>query len=204
MLNHEAGDDGGMSVDREIEAMGAIATALSSLDDEGMRARVLRWAVDRFGVSVSVPKGPGMDGPKPDENKEDGHRKVGGGSSSERAYDHFVDLFDAVDPKTDVDKALTAAYWLQVVSKQASWQARAVNNLLKDTGHGLANVTTALNTAQQHRPALVRQMSKSSKAQQAWKTYKLTTSGVAHIRGKLGLTGTVPPDLRDNGSDKDA
>ena len=95
--------------------------------------------------------------------------------ASERSFEHFVDLFDAVDPKSDVDKALTGAYWLQVVSKQDSWQSLRVNNLLKDMGHGVANVTSALRTAQERKPALVRQVNKSGRSQQSWKTYKLTT-----------------------------
>ena len=78
-----------------------------------------------------------------------------------------------------------------------------VNNLLKDMGHGVANVTSALRTAQERKPALVRQVHKSGRAQQSWKTYKLTTSGVSYIRRKLGLAQAVPTALQDRGDDEE-
>ena len=174
--------------DPEIEAMGRLATALDSLADDA-RARVLRWAADRYGASVSVATETFARArmlPR-DQELEDRPRATEVREAPERRFEQFVDLFDAVDPKSDVDKALTGAYWLQVVSKQDSWQSLRVNNLLKDMGHGVANVTSALRTAQERKPALVRQVHKSGRAQQSWKTYKLTTAGVSHIRRKLGL-----------------
>jgi hypothetical protein len=194
-----------VALDPEIAAMGTISGTLSGLDSDEIRARVLRWAAERYGVSLTVPKPSSLSeqasGDTTDNNQRQPLRATGG--NSEPAFNDFVDLFDAVDPKSDIDKALTAAYWLQAISKQPSWQSLRVNNLLKDTGHGLANVTATLKTAQGRKPALVRQVAKSGKAQQAWKTYKLTTSGMGYIRDKLGLTGPVPTAMADNGEDRD-
>ncbi len=68
-------------------------------------------------------------------------------------------------------------------------------------GHGVGNITTALTNAQKHKPALVRQTSKSGKSRQARKTYKLTTAGVKYVREKVGLSGAVPAALADSGED---
>ena len=189
-------------LDLEIEAMGQVVTALDKLGTDDARARVLRWAADRYGVPFA------MSAPARSETRMlDGHaedkssRAADTREVTEPVYEAFVDLFDAVDPKSDVDKALTAAYWLQVVTKQPSWQSLRVNNLLKDLGHGVANVTSALRTAQERKPALVRQVHKSGRSQQSWKTYKLTTTGVAHIRRQLGLSQAVPTALQDHGED---
>jgi hypothetical protein len=191
--------------DPEIEAMSQVVAALGGSDlDDDARVRVLRWAADRYGVSVApvaslkpgtrAPDGLGEDkSPRAPETRDTG----------EPIFEQFVDLFDAVDPKSDVDKALTAAYWLQVVSKQPSWQSLRVNNLLKDMGHGVANVTSALRSAQDRKPALVRQVAKSGRAAQSWKTYKLTTSGVSYVRRKLGLNQAVPSAMQDQGEDAD-
>lgn len=191
-----------MVVDPEIDAMSAVAKALGDLDSDEARARVLRWAGERYAVTIpSTFRGVADDSSVSPKAPEVDLREGGDGGKVEPKFDDFVDLFDAVDPKSDVDKALTAAYWLQVISKQPSWQSFRVNNVLKDTGHGLTNVTATLRTAQGRKPALVRQMAKSGKSAQSWKTYKLTTSGVAVIRGKLGLSGAVPAVLADNGED---
>jgi hypothetical protein len=189
-------------LDPEIEAMGQVVAALDKLGNNDARARVLRWASDRYGVPLAV-SGPA----RPETGTFDGRvddmapRGADIREASEPVYEAFVDFFDAVDPKSDVDKALTAAYWLQVFSKQPSWQSLRVNNLLKDMGHGVANVTSALRTAQERKPALVRQVHKSGRSQQSWKTYKLTTSGVSHVRRRLGLPQTVPVALQDQGEE---
>jgi hypothetical protein len=189
--------------DPEIEAMGQLIAALDSLSHDDARVRVLRWAADRYGVTIasaSVKSSPGT----PSAPSEDRPPRVPDvRDTGEPVFEQFVDLFDAVDPKSDVDKALTAAYWLQIVSKQPSWQALRVNNLLKDMGHGVGNVTSALRTAQERKPALVRQVAKSGRAAQSWKTYKLTTSGVSHVRRRLGLPQAVPAALQDQGEDAD-
>src|SRR5690348_12573011 len=160
--------------DPEIEAMSQVAAALDSLADDA-RARVLRWAADRYGAQIATVAMPNSGrssvGARDGIPEERPQRTAEARDATERSFDDFVDLFDAVDPKSDVDKALTGAYWLQVISKQDSWQSLRVNNLLKDMGHGVGNVTSALRTAQERKPALVRQVHKSGRSPQAWKTY---------------------------------
>ena len=108
--------------DPEIEAMGQVAAAIDNLADDA-RGRVLRWAVDRYGAQVAMATPVrtsvgALDGSRTTNRHVTLRpRRVGA------SFEHFVDLFDAVDPKTDVDKALTGAYWLQVMSQQDSWQA---------------------------------------------------------------------------------
>ena len=190
--------------DPEIEAMGQVAMALDSLADDA-RARVVRWAADRYGAATdSTTSAKVVTWTPPTGASEDraSRNSAAHDTRPEQTFEHFVDLFDAVDPKSDIDRALTGAYWLQVVLKQDSWQSLRVNNLLKDLGHGVANVTSSLRSAQDRKPALVRQVHKSGRSQQSWKTYKLTTSGVGYMRRKLGLMQAVPTALQDRGDDE--
>src|SRR5690348_12999666 len=102
--------------DPEIEAMGRVATALDSLSEDA-RGRVLRWAADRYGAAitpVTLVRDPPVsvrDAPV----SANGVNLVSDDRSPrapevrdvpEPTFEHFVDLFDAVDPKSDVDKAL--------------------------------------------------------------------------------------------------
>jgi hypothetical protein len=188
-----------MTQDPEIEAIGVITTALGQLDDQQARLRVLHYANQRFGVGDLEPRQPRHLPLTP----EHGNPSESPPSDVANAnFPGFVDMFDKANPTSNVDKALVAAYWLQGSQSQASWGGQQVNNLLKDLGHGLGNVTHALTSAQERKPAFVRQVSKAGKAQQARKTYKLTTAGVTHVRTKLGLSGVIPPALADNGRDE--
>lgn len=162
------------NVDPEIQAMASIAATLTNLDTES-QTRVLRWAAAKFGVSLAG------SGSAPARSDSEAQEQV-----QPDSFTDFVDLFDAVNPTSNLEKALTGAYWLQVVQGASSWQSQQVNTLLKDTGNGIDHIVDALDSAQSKTPALVRQMAKSGKSRQARKTFKLTTSGVKFIAAKAG------------------
>ncbi|MCF8478318.1 MAG: hypothetical protein K9G60_14920 [Pseudolabrys sp.] len=159
-----------MSAENEIKAMGAIAAAIEGLEGEA-RARVLLWAIGHFGVAVA-----GL--------KVARHPSSAGVESVSRVsgdHETFADLFSAMRPRTERDKALVAAYWTQVCQGAGSFQAQSLNEALKDLGHRIGNITEALNQLKDDRPALVLQLKKSGNTRQARKTYKLTQAGVARV-----------------------
>lgn len=176
-----------MPGDPEVEAMSSVVQALADLPEDA-QARVLEWAAKRYNIAISAKSrttsGGAAAGMGRTSNGDDGDEDddVGGGST---AFPHFADLFDVVNPTTDMDRALTGAYWFQVVKAAPSFQAQQVNNVLKDVGHGVENIARALANLQERSPALVRQLSKSGRTKQARKTYKLTTAGVASIATRL-------------------
>ncbi len=162
------------SVDPELQAMASIAGTLTNLDAES-QTRVLRWAAAKFDVSLV---GSGSASARSDSNAKE--------HAQSNCFTEFVDLFHEVNPASNLEKALTGAYWLQVVQGAPSWQSQQVNALLKDTGNGIDHIVDPLDSAQSKTPALVRQVAKSGKSRQARKTYKLTTSGVKFIAAKAG------------------
>ena len=167
--------------DPEIDAMSSVASALSDLDEEA-KGRVLRWAADRYGITL------GKDGRRgvrtndlaDDETDEvvDESAKDGG---QPKAYEDFAELYDAAGPKNDEEKLLAAAYWRQKIQGQASFQALELNRDLKNLGHGVSSISHALERSIQQKPALVLQLRKSGNSRQARKTYKLTGEGVKTV-----------------------
>jgi DNA-binding PadR family transcriptional regulator len=73
-------------------------------------------------------------------------------------------------------------FWLQECLHHEEWEGFAINSELKHLGHGLKNVTDALNALIDHRPQLVVQLRKSGKTKQARKRYKLTAEGARKVR----------------------
>jgi hypothetical protein len=189
--------------DPEIEAMSAVADALAVLDDDDTRSRVLRWAAEKYHVALpqlssmgvaahhARTSGVGVECPddEVDEDEEinSGPQKspANGSAASSTQFDHFAELFDAVRPQNDMEKAMTAAYWEQVIRGRNDWQSQTINKELKDLGHYITAINKALTAGMQTKPALVLQLKKTGAAQQGRKTCKLSSEGVKFIRSRI-------------------
>lgn len=157
----------------EIDAMRAVADALKGLDPQG-RTRVLNWAAAAFGTVALVSR----------DSTEPLPSAGAVSSSSSRvperptsAFESIADLYAAAQPSGDAEKALVGAYWFQVVKGEQDFDSQTINRELKHLGHGVSNITQALNALISRKPQVVIQTRKSGTSQQARKRYKLTTSG---------------------------
>jgi hypothetical protein len=149
----------------EVKAMGAVAEALKGLDKEAV-ARVLQWAAGSFGVPVATQRAKVLSMPS-----QEGNDVVSEDFAS------LADLYAATQPNVDSDRALVAGYWYQFKEGQEDFASQTVNTALKNLGHGVSNITKALETLKAQSPALVMQVRKSGSSQQARKKYKLTAAG---------------------------
>lgn len=168
-------------IDPEIAAMGGVASALTSLDED-QRTRVLRWALDRYGVRVAAIR---QEGTNESDGSDGESAAQDSGAAGLRQYASIDELFESGSAKTNMHKALLAAYWFQVVQGDTGFQSFALNGALKNLGIGIANITDALGSAEAQKPALVMQTAKTGKSRQARKTYKLTTAGVKAVEAML-------------------
>jgi len=98
-------------------------------------------------------------------------------------------LFDAAHAKTEKEKALVAAYWVQISQGQPSFPAQILNSSLKDLGHGVSNITDSLDALKTEKPALILQLKKSGTSKQARKTYKLTAEGARRVQQMISNEG---------------
>jgi len=151
----------------DLEAMKVIAEAFSKLDDTAVR-RVLRWANEAYGSKLSiaaklVDKGDTITGDTSVDFKTQ--------------FASLAEFFASATPTQDADKALVVGYWIQVIEGTTDLDGFRVNKELKQLGHGVKNVTSALNTLMARKPALVIQTKKSGTSRQAKKKYKLTHEG---------------------------
>ena len=157
----------------EFETMKALEEAVLALEDE-KRPRVLQWFWSRFAEQLGVQKGGAMRSVPAIASQSESPR--------DREYETFAELFDAANPSVERDKALVAAYWVQVCLNQQSFPSQVLNVELKDLGHGIGNITEALTQLKEERPALVLQLKKSGLTKQARKTYKLTQEGIKRVQ----------------------
>lgn len=176
--------------DLELEAMQKINKVLVELGDEKTIRRVLQWAISRHGASIGV---------------ESFH--MVGGEGTTRNYGNarestigVAEFFDAANPRTEAEKVLVVAYWLQEIQGHADWDSQSVNTELKNLGHGVGNITRALDTLIARRPRLVIQTKKSGTTKQARKKYKVTVEGTKSVR-TMGTNETDTEEQIDSTSD---
>ncbi len=153
--------------DAEIRAMISLATALEPLEKDA-RGRVLDWAIKRFAGQQH-------------SGRESPLKNFDSAMVRRREFETFAELFDATSPNTDRESALVAGYWVQVCGSAPNFQSQSINSALKDLGRGVGNITDALESWRDEKPALVLQLRKGGTSKQARKTYKLTQEGVKRV-----------------------
>ncbi|MEX0863321.1 MAG: hypothetical protein WD269_00425 [Acidimicrobiia bacterium] len=161
--------------------MAVVAGALGKLEEDA-QSRVLRWAADRYGVTVGKSGRLGGTGGVADKEDEITDQDI---TAEDPVFEHFADLFNACQPKTGEDKALVAAYWFQSVQGSSTWQSARLQKELKNLGHALPNIAESLSNAIKRKPARVLQLSKAGASKQARKTYKLTHEGLVYVQGMM-------------------
>jgi len=155
-----------MEGDPEIELMDTIASGMTPMEQPA-RNRILTYMVGRFGDNLTQTLAAQRAITQP---------------GLQSSFESFADLFAGADPKTDKEKALVAAYWTQICENQPNFPSQSLNAALKDLGHGVGNITDALDALKDEKPSLILQLKKSGTSKQARKTYKLTLEGAKRVQ----------------------
>ena len=165
--------------DDEFEAIRTVFTALEALAPDA-RTRVLNYIISRLNIAMeSEPEGESADVAA---NQDAVLRQE---QSQAPKYESFAELFDAARPSGNANMALVAGYWLQVCQGQGDFDGQSANTELKHLGQRIENITVAMNSLKGQKPALVIQLRKSGKSQQARKTYKVTIAGIKAVEAMI-------------------
>lgn len=155
---------------RELELMRSIYEDLQPLSDAARR-HVLIWVAEAHGV-----QGIGAMTQRPAADQDSGSDGTDGAQ-----FKAFADLYDAAGAATNTQRALVAGYWLQACQGQDGFVAMDANNLLKNAGANLANITMAFDGLINTDPRQVLQVRKNGKSAQGRKQYKLTLAGIRAV-----------------------
>lgn len=162
------------SIERELSAMKTILTLLKELNRDSAE-RVLSWAVETFNIQPKAAM----------KNVQSGTTV---GSIDNDFNDEELDLaefYSVLSPKTDADKALTVAYWLQVNNSSDSIDSFSINKELKNLGYGVGNITRAFDNLMKMKPQPIIQTRKDGTSKQARKSYRVTEAGKKYIQNLL-------------------
>ncbi len=169
-------------MDTEFAAIRTIVETLDPLEPDS-RQRVFEYVTAHLKISTSAaaPHDSALERVKKDEND----REPDMDSTPRTTFDTFAELFDAAQPTSNANRALVSGYWIQVCDGADRFGGQLVNKALKDLGYGISNITAAIDILKQKKPALVLQLKKAGKSQQARKTYKVTEAGIKAVEAMI-------------------
>jgi hypothetical protein len=159
-----------MEFEPELKAMNDVYDALKSLEDEAKK-RVIDWVIGKFSLGPQKRRLGGW----PEERSEE----FGGNKVEFASFKSVADLFANANPKTDADKVLITAAYLQETKNLDELAGREINKQLHHLGYGVGNITAAITSLMNKRPQLMIQTRKEGRTKQAQKKYKVTTEGTA-------------------------
>ena len=162
-----------MGVDREVDVMGTMVTAFESLDAEARR-RVYWWFTERF-RDVRTSGGPSpADGSEPSESSTPVARQ------DRQEQVTLNQLVATIDPTAQWERALVAAYWIQEVGAHGEFDAFAVNEVLRQCGFSVANLSRELAKLTRGRMLAEHQAPAGGR-----KRYSVSSDGVRWVKRRL-------------------
>lgn len=189
-----------ISDDSELLAMHSVAKALNPLD-EAARRRVFVWTRDKFGFGPagSAPvliqkQQPDVAPPRGAETGQEAAVQTGGAMRRYGRFPAFADFYHALSPKTDSERALAAAAWMQDAISPTGFDGFSANKLLKQLGYKVSNITRSFDLLMEGHPSAIMQLRKAGTSQQARKSYKVTDAGFKRIQNLLVLE---KPEVED-------
>lgn len=148
--------------DPELKAMNEAYEALKDLEPVAQN-RVLRWLQSKFSVQTQAVS---LEATSTEPTK------------SLVTFESVADLIGAAHAKTDSDRVLLAATFLQEKFKKPELAGREINKELHHLGHRVPNITNSISSLINKKPQLMIQTKKEGKSQQAQKKYKVTVEGM--------------------------
>jgi hypothetical protein len=169
-----------MDFEPELKAMNDVYDALKNLEDEAKK-RVIDWVIGKLSLGQQKRKLAGV----PEETSED----FGAEIVKITSFKSVADLFAKTNLKTDADKVLIIAAYLQETKNVDELSGREINKELHHLGHGVSNITAAITSLMNKKPQLMIQTRKEGKSKQAQKKYKVTAEGFASAKKMIISTG---------------
>ena len=158
-----------MTINPELKAMHDAYEAIEALGDDESKARVIRWLFSKFSVAGSK-----LHTLQSTISKSEIlHTKV-----DIPSYETVADIFSHASPRTCSDKVLIVASFLQEKYEKSELTGLEINNELRHLGHGVSNITVAIQGLIDKKPKLMIQTRKEGKSRQAHKKYKVTVEGI--------------------------
>ena len=171
-----------MNIDPELRAMITVYEALKDLDDEA-KARVIEWVTGKLDLVYAKTLLPVSDvGPQGMKYEEMGLLD----------FASVAEAFAVADPKDTAHKALVVAAYLQASKGGGDVSGREINKELTQIGHGVRNITRAVEPLIKKKPQFLIQTRKEGVTRQAQKKYRVTNEGFTFVKRLINRVSEIP------------
>ena len=166
----------------ELKVLNDVADILRGLN-KGEQRRTLEWLLDYFDVYDEALIEDAFIIPDEEDDVEFGGMDE---EVEETPVDaDFETLYNAVAPKTAIQKIVTAAWWLENKDGKDSWKSFEVNKLLKSLDVKVSSVSGTLAIEGKKDDPKIVVLDKSGDSMQARKTFRLSDSGIKFIEDRM-------------------
>lgn len=191
-------------VKNELEALYSCYNLLSKLESQE-QLRIIRWLISKLDLQINTkqtaqtnpplallnesgttyPQSSVGDAfpniettPTPTIDKTEASIAQTNKSINLNSFKTLEQVFAQATPKTDSEKVLLAAAFLQTKQRWKEFGAFVVQKELKRIGKKSANITTSIKMLSTKKPALIVELQKTGDSKQSRKTYKVTPEGL--------------------------
>lgn len=162
----------------DLRALEAVLKTLEPLTEDE-RVRVLKWCVEKLGIeTIGIALSSAL---RKDVRRI--HPVEAAFAKHSSGFQTIGQFVSAANPRTDVDRVLCAALFLQDLGEEPgrALSGKEINDELKHLGHGVKNITDCINTLKSRKPQHMIQIKKNGKSRQAWKEYSVTEAGGEYV-----------------------
>lgn len=172
--------------DPEIKALNDCYAALKGIEPDAVE-RTLAWLTKKFAVkhTSSVAAAPDKPIVPAEDTAAAGDSGLAGNGGDILAFPTPGEFLAALNLTDDNERALAVAAYLQKKEPDGELSGFVINKELRHAGHGMKNITRAIQVWVDSRPQLMIQLRKSGTTRQAKKNYKVTGEGFKWVAAKL-------------------
>lgn len=168
-------------MDKELSAMNEVLNTISDLDTDAQK-RVMFWVLERLNIGVLndrlIDKQITARTSLSTAKIQHEHHNFSGVSS-------LAELLSLVSAKTDSERILVVAAYVQEVKKKKELTGREINQELHHMGYRATNVTRSIDQLKAKQPQLMIQLKKDGTTRQAQKKYSVTHEGIKLVESMI-------------------
>ena len=168
-------------MDPELEALSKVNDAIKNLPEDA-KIRVVAWLINKYSIYSNQPANASMPPKKLlSENGVEEKEIVEGDGQQIASFSSPAEFFAKCSPSKPSEKILVIAAYLQTKNSEKDLSGFEINQVLKNMGHKVENITHKMDTLMGQKPQLMIQTKKSGNSRQAKKSYRVTDAGIKEV-----------------------